>query len=162
MPQLDIANFLSQLFWLAISFAGLYFSLSRLALPKIKIVIEDRKSIIVANIKAAEGAKRQAELIEYDNNVIIKKAKSNANKFIIEAEAKIKKNNKKQLQLAHQSTNKIKDDFNIKFQKQVRQFKKQLLDLKPVMIDELNKKIYENKFNEQSLQQLINKIPSDD
>ena len=42
MPQFDSSTFASQIFWLVITFGGLYFALTRTALPKIADVLEAR------------------------------------------------------------------------------------------------------------------------
>jgi F-type H+-transporting ATPase subunit b len=44
MPQLDFSTFSPQLIWLVITFLGLYLLMSRVALPRIGGVIEQRQS----------------------------------------------------------------------------------------------------------------------
>lgn len=68
MPQLNIGDFAPQLVWLAISFALLYFLMSRLALPEIGKVLDDRKGRIATDL--AEAAKlrdaTEAALASYE------------------------------------------------------------------------------------------------
>ena len=61
LPQLDPAVWTPQLFWLAVSFAILYFVMSRLALPKVGAVLEDRQRRISADIEEATRLKAEAD-----------------------------------------------------------------------------------------------------
>ena len=53
MPQLNPEFWVSQIFWLIITFGILYVVLSKLILPKISANLETRKSQILENIEAA-------------------------------------------------------------------------------------------------------------
>jgi len=59
MPQLNPEFWVSQIFWLIITFGILYVVLSKLILPKISANLETRKSQILENIEAAEKTKRR-------------------------------------------------------------------------------------------------------
>jgi F-type H+-transporting ATPase subunit b len=61
MPQLDISAWPPQLFWLAISFALLYFVVSKLIIPRTGGVIELRKSTIEGDLAAATRNKAESE-----------------------------------------------------------------------------------------------------
>jgi F-type H+-transporting ATPase subunit b len=63
MPQLDFANPLttSQVVWGAIIFALLYILLSRVALPRVGEVLEERARHIAADLETAQGAKTRAD-----------------------------------------------------------------------------------------------------
>ena len=52
MPQLDPEFWISQIFWLVLTFGVLYIDLSKLILPKISANLELRKSQIQENIEA--------------------------------------------------------------------------------------------------------------
>ena len=54
MPQLNPEFWISQIFWLTLTFGILYLVLSKLILPKISANLETRKSQILENIEAAE------------------------------------------------------------------------------------------------------------
>ena len=60
-PPFDPTYFTSQLFWFAISFALLYVLLSRLVLPRIGSVIEERRDRIADDLDAAAQFKQQAD-----------------------------------------------------------------------------------------------------
>ena len=61
MPQLDFSTFSPQLIWLAITFIGLYLLMSRVALPRIGGVIEQRQSKIADDIDAAQSLKNETD-----------------------------------------------------------------------------------------------------
>ena len=98
MPQLNPEFWISQIFWLTITFGILYVVLSKIILPKISTNLEIRKSQIVENIEAADKQREASEkkLKEYEK--IINDSKIEAKKFFYKAREKILKdiNQKKQ------------------------------------------------------------------
>jgi F-type H+-transporting ATPase subunit b len=78
MPQLNPEFWISQIFWLILTFGTMYVVLSKFILPKISNNLETRKSQILENIEAAEKQREDSEvkLKEYDE--IILKSKSEA------------------------------------------------------------------------------------
>ena len=99
MPQLNPEFWISQIFWLTLTFGILYIVLSKLILPKISANLELRKSQIQENIEAADKQRESSEskLKEYDE--IVLKSKLEANKLFKEAKEKVLKdiNNKKEI-----------------------------------------------------------------
>ena len=98
MPQLNPEFWISQIFWLTLTFGILYIVLSKLILPKISANLELRKSQIQDNIEAAEKQRKDSEskLKEYDD--IIFKSKLEANNIFKDSREKVIKdiNNKKE------------------------------------------------------------------
>ena len=88
MPQLDPEFWVSQIFWLTITFGILYFTLSKLILPKISSNLESRKLQISDNIEAADRQREECEikLKEYDK--IISKSKIEAKDIFNQAREK--------------------------------------------------------------------------
>ena len=88
MPQLNPEFWISQIFWLTITFGVLYIVLSKLILPKISLNLELRKSQIQDNIEAAEKQREnsEAKLKEFDD--IITKSKLRAKNIYQEAREK--------------------------------------------------------------------------
>jgi F-type H+-transporting ATPase subunit b len=88
MPQLNPEFWVSQIFWLTLTFGILYIALSKLILPKISNNLESRKSKILENIEAAEKQRKDSEtkLIEYEE--IISKSKLEAKTIFNQAREK--------------------------------------------------------------------------
>ena len=88
MPQLNPEFWISQIFWLTITFGVLYIVLSKLILPKISLNLELRKSQIQDNIEAAEKQRdnSEAKLKEFDDIII--KSKLRAKNIYQEAREK--------------------------------------------------------------------------
>ena len=68
MPQLEIATYPSQIFWLVVSFLILYLIMSRIIIPRISSVIKSRESEIKNNIHISEQMYKDTEIInnEYE------------------------------------------------------------------------------------------------
>ena len=98
MPQLNPEFWISQIFWLTLTFGILYIVLSKLILPKISANLELRKSQIQENVEAAEKQREssEAKLKEYDS--IILKSKLEAKNIFKDAREKVIKdiNSKKE------------------------------------------------------------------
>tara|TARA_Y100001970_G_scaffold19800_1_gene22349 strand:+ start:161 stop:751 length:591 start_codon:yes stop_codon:yes gene_type:complete len=92
MPQLNPEFWISQIFWLTLTFGILYIVLSKLILPKISANLELRKSQIQENIEAAEKQRENSEtkLKEYEE--IILKSKLEAKNIFKVAREKALKN----------------------------------------------------------------------
>jgi len=71
MPQLDFASYPSQIFWLAIAFGILYVALSRLLIPRIGGVLEERRDRIADDLDVAARMKIDADaaLVAYEKSL---------------------------------------------------------------------------------------------
>ena len=120
MPQLNPEFWISQIFWLTLTFGILYVVLSKLILPKISANLELRKSQIQENIEAAEKQRKDSEskLKEYEEIII--KSKSEAKNIFKETREKtIKDINSKREVLEKQ----IDEEIN-KAEKEINELKK--------------------------------------
>lgn len=61
MPQFDPTSFISQLFWLAVTFVLLYVIVSRFAIPRIGEVMEQRQKTIEDDLDRAQALKAETE-----------------------------------------------------------------------------------------------------
>jgi F-type H+-transporting ATPase subunit b len=91
MPQLDFATFPSQIFWLVVALVALYYLLSRVALPRIAGVIEERHDAIEDDLDRAAEFKRRAAEAEAAYDRAMAEAKRKAGEIAAEARAEIQK-----------------------------------------------------------------------
>ena len=61
LPQMDVSTFPSQLFWLAVTFAILFWQMSSNILPRLGGIIEERKDRIADDLDSAADFRLQAE-----------------------------------------------------------------------------------------------------
>ena len=92
MPQLDTEFWVSQIFWLTITFSILFVLLSKFILPKISANLEMRKSLILENISEAEKKREESELKIKEFEEIVEKSKNEAKSYINNAKEKLIKN----------------------------------------------------------------------
>ncbi|MBD1135713.1 F0F1 ATP synthase subunit B [Pelagibacterales bacterium SAG-MED47] len=109
MPQLDPKFWISQIFWLTLTFGILYIVLSKLILPKISANLELRKSQIQENIEAAEKQREisESKIKEYDSIVLRSKLEAK-NIFKDAREKTLKDINSKKETLNNQIDEEIK------------------------------------------------------
>jgi len=92
MPQLNPEFWVSQIFWLTISFGILYVVLSKFILPKISANLEVRKSQILDNIEAAEKQREESELKIKEYKKIVQSSKNEAKNYFKQTREKLLKN----------------------------------------------------------------------
>ena len=88
MPQLNPEFWISQIFWLTLTFGILYIVLSKLILPKISNNLESRKSQILENIEAAEKQREDSETKIKKYEEIITKSRIDAKTIFNQAREK--------------------------------------------------------------------------
>jgi len=136
MPQLNPEFWVSQIFWLIITFASLFLILSRFILPKISKNIEFRKSQILENIETAEKQKEESEnkIKEYEN--LILKSKNEARNYFNEARKKI-------LQDLDKKREKLESELN----EEINIAEKEIIELKNNAPEKINKIAVETSSN---------------
>ena len=82
MPQLNPEFFVTQLFWLVVTFSFLLVFLWRISLPRIGNVLEKRERKINEDITAAKELQAEAEKIQDVIEAQIKQARSDASEMI--------------------------------------------------------------------------------
>jgi len=91
MPQLNPEFWISQIFWLTLTFGILYLILSKFILPKISANLEIRKSQILENVEAAEKYREESEQKIENYNKIIQSSKIESKNYFNQAREKILK-----------------------------------------------------------------------
>ena len=101
MPQLNPEFWVSQIFWLILTFGILYIVLSKLILPKISNNLESRKSQILENIEAADKQRKSSDekLKEYEE--IVSKSKLEAKNIFNQAREKALKDINAKREILH-------------------------------------------------------------
>lgn len=89
MPQLELATYSSQIFWLAITFAILYFYLAKGPLPVIRQVLHNRQQRIESDLKKAESLKEEAKAAAEDFTFVILEARQKASEMLHAVTAKV-------------------------------------------------------------------------
>lgn len=78
-PPFDPATFASQLFWLAITFAILYWLMAKVAIPRIGGILTARAARIAADLETAEKAKADSDAAIAGYEKSLAAARVNAN-----------------------------------------------------------------------------------
>ncbi len=119
MPQLNPKYWISQIFWLTLTFGFLYIVLSKLILPKISSNLESRKSQILENIESAEKQRKESEEKIKEYNKIIQDSKIKAKNYYNEAREKILKD-----------INKKKENLDKDLNEEINKAEREIQDLK--------------------------------
>jgi len=128
MPQLNPKYWVSQVFWLILTFSIFYLIIWKIFLPKITNSIENRKSKTVNDINEAQKLKENAEKKLKEYNLIIENSHKEA-KNIIE-------NGRKKLEQDIKNKNK---KFNGEIKKELISVEKEIQDLKKSSTEDVGK-----------------------
>ena len=158
MPQLNPEFWISQIFWLTLTFSILYIILSKLILPKISSNLELRKSQIQDNIEAADKRREssEAKLKEYDN--IILKSKSDAKNILGDA----KENALKEINAKRETIEKQIDEEIEKAEQEINVLKKSAPEkinrIAKEMASEILKKLIGSEINNSSISAIVDDL----
>ena len=119
MPQLNPEFWISQIFWLIITFGVLLIALSKLILPKISKNLERRKTQIIENIESAEKQREESEKKTKEYEKIIINSKNEAKNLFNRAREKILKD-----------IDKKKEVLNNEINQEIIKAEKEIMDLK--------------------------------
>lgn len=85
MPQFNINHFPTQVFWLIVSFAVLYFLMAKLVLPRIGSIVETRERKIMSDLEAAQKANDAARAAGVEQDKTLAAARAEASGIIRQA-----------------------------------------------------------------------------
>ena len=128
MPQLNPEFWISQIFWLIITFSSLFLILSKIILPKISKNIEFRKSQILENIETAEQQKEESDnkIKQYENFIL--KSKNEAKNYFNKARKKVL-----------EEIDKKKDQLDKELNNEINIAEKEIIELKNNAPEKINK-----------------------
>ena len=105
MPQLNPEFFISQIFWLVISFSFLFIFLWRISLPRIGSVLDKRASKINEDIKIAKEYQAEAEEIQIKIDGQLRKSKLETSELIKSANTNFQNDVAKKLEKIDRALN---------------------------------------------------------
>lgn len=85
MPQLNFQDFAPQLFWLALTFVALYLIMSRVAIPRVSTVLENRSNRIAADLATAAQLRDETDQAIADYEKALADARARAQQIGREA-----------------------------------------------------------------------------
>ena len=128
MPQLNPEFWVSQIFWLTITFGFLYVVLSKFILPKISTNLEIRRSQILENVEAADKQRENSELKIAEYEKTIQKSKDEAKKYFQQAREKTLKD-----------INLKKDTLDKELYKEIQEVESEIQELRNRAPEKINK-----------------------
>ena len=158
MPQLNPEFFISQLFWLVISFTFLFIFLWRISLPRIGSVLERRANKINEDVKEARNFQEEAEEIQIKIDNQLRETK-------LETADLIKLANKNFQKHGDEELNKLEKSLNIKLDEVASTIEKNKLDSLNQINDQINditkltlSKITNIKFSDNDIMEVVKSV----
>ncbi len=91
LPQLNFDTFPTQIFWLVVGLVVLFWLMSKVALPRIASVLEERADAIASDLDQADEFKRKAEEAEAAYNQALADARAKSQEIAADTRAVIQK-----------------------------------------------------------------------
>ena len=124
MPQLNPEFWLSQIVWLTIVFALLFFLIQKFFSPKLFALIDTRTNFIKSLLEEAEVCKNQIQKLEDEYNLIITEAKIESKKI----SAKLKSDLNDKISIKRKEFENFLNSETLKAEEEVNNFKKKALE----------------------------------
>src|SRR3546814_1656625 len=84
LPQLDADTYPTQIFWLVVTFVILYLIMSKVALPRIAEVLEERQERVADDIETAERLRSEAAVVQSEYEKALAEARGKAQELFRE------------------------------------------------------------------------------
>lgn len=139
MPQLNPEFWLSQIVWLTIVFALLYFLIQKFFSPKLFALIDTRTNFIKSLLEEAEVCKNQIQKLEDEYNLIITEAKIESKKI----SAKLKSDLNDKISIKRKEFENFLNSETLKAEEEVNNFKKKALENIQNIAGEFSKELIE-------------------
>ena len=108
LPQLDVATWPSQLFWLVVLFGAGYLVMAKIVTPRIGAVLEERRQTVNGDLEKARNASAEAAKIRADYESDLENARSEAAEYAKQAVAEAaKKADDADAKIAQKLANKV-------------------------------------------------------
>ena len=132
MPQLNPEFFISQLFWLVITFSFLIVFLWKISLPRINTVLERRENKINDDIESSKKLQTEAEKIQLDITKQLTNSKEEVDKLIKESLISLQKKTDEEL-----------TNIDKKLENKIDESSKIILNNKNNAVNQINEQIFE-------------------
>ena len=132
MPQLNPEFFISQLFWLVITFSFLIVFLWKISLPRINTALERRENKINDDIESSKKLQTEAEKIQLDITKQLTNSKEEVDKLI-----------KKSLISLQKKTDEELTNIDKKLENKIDESSKIILNNKNDAVNQINEQIFE-------------------
>jgi F-type H+-transporting ATPase subunit b len=135
MPQLDARTYLSQLFWLGVSFGLLYVCMHFFIVPKVKKIFQKRRYFLEEKLEEIDVFRSEIERLEKKIEVLSEKSRQRANEILTEIQNQCKELIKKE----EKTLQRISDEEISIFQKNLEEMEEKIeSDLKKKQKDIAN------------------------
>lgn len=158
MPQLDPTWVPSQVFWLVITFVMMVFLMSKVVVPKIKAVVDDRNKRIDDDLSQAEELKARADEVYEKYSSSVEGAKKQADEIVEKAKSEmLSYSEDKSKELEVKLANMIEDG-----EKQIADIKKDaMLQIQDIVCDTASlscEKLTGQKVDDKKIKEVVKKV----
>jgi F-type H+-transporting ATPase subunit b len=97
LPQMDTKWFPSQIFWLAVTFLGLYVIFGKKLLPAISGTLENRRNHIQGDLDSAQNLREEVEKVQHANEESLDEARANAAQIFEDVQEALRRKTQKKM-----------------------------------------------------------------